>query len=236
MDAKIEALKAELELVKEANHAKYKALMEEVNYVINKFMSVKGGTLIRSWASKTFRDSVEFAFEIGFKNEEDKLDWGSEIDFHYDSEKKMLSVNHGCIGTFDKTNIYQFRRAALLSFVFDNIEFIEQEFENFIPAAQEALNTRDELKIEIEIRNIETKQREEVKANIEQSLTLNKKIMYSAECEVPQKHRLFCGVLTVTKITPKYVCFCDEYERLIKLKKDDVVNSIYKGYIVYSDK
>lgn len=234
MNTRLEALKAELALVKEANNAKYKVLMEEVNYVINKFMSVKGGTLIRSWASMTFRDSVEFAFEIGFKNEKNELDWGSEIDFHYDSEKKMLSVNHGCIGTFDKTNIYQFRRAALLSFVFDNIEFIEQEFENFVPAAQEALNRRDELKIEIEIRNIEGKQREEVKAKIEQSLTLNKKIMYSAECEVPQRHRLFCGVLTVTRTTPKYVFFYDEFEFLVKLKKEDVVNSIYTGNIIYA--
>lgn len=235
MENKINALNAELELVKEANRVKYAALMEKVNNIINNVILSGVARLERSWADTDFKNEVFFRFEIGFHNhEKNAIDWGSEIDFTYESRTGMLSINHGCIGTFNRTNEYQFHRAAMLKYVFENIDIIENEFAQLVPEAREALDRHEEWRIESEINKINSDMRKAELERIENSIQKDVKFEYNEDaCDLPHRYKLFKGVAKVTRCTPKYVFLVDEHEFLMKFKKEELINHIYKGYIDY---
>ena len=235
MNTKLEALTAELELVKEANRVKYEQLMSRVNVLINKIMISGTARLLRSWADTDFNNEIFFRFEIGFHNhEKNTTDWGSEVDFTYESKTGMLSINHGCIGTFNKTNVYQFQRAALISYTFNNIEMIESEFANLVDFAKEALNHKEEWRIENEINNIRIEEKSKECKKIEESIQADVAFEYSVEAaNWSHRCKLFTGVVRVARCTPKYVFLLDAHQLTVKVKKEELVNHIYRGYIQY---
>ena len=232
MEDRLNALNAQLALVKEENRIKYTELMSQVNILINKVILKDTARLIRSWADTDFNNEVFFRFEVGFHNhEKNEIDWGSEIDFTYESRTGMLSINHGCIGTFNKTNLCQFHRAALISYVFNNIDMIEAEFAKLADSAKSSLNTDNEWEIEWQIRDINDTLRKAALKNIEDGLTSGCTLAYVDDCRLEYRRRLFSKIVSIQRCTPKYVFVEDEWNRTLKLRKDELVNHIYSGYI-----
>lgn len=236
MHNKIAALTAELELVKAANNVKYEQLMSKVNTLINEIFIINNARLLRSWASKDFYpDEVIFRFEIGFHNhEKNKIDWGSEIDFTFNSRTGLLSINHGCVGTFNKTDVEQFQRAKLISYVFDNIDEIEKKFATLSEFANNALGTSDEMKLEVEIIQLKEKLKQQEFSEIESTLVKDVRLEYSAESTVPSRYRLFTECIEITRCSPKTVFVKDKWDREVRIKKEDLINHIYRGDIVYA--
>ena len=72
MTNRLEALNAELELVKEANRVKYDALREKLNNVINNIIISGKARLERCWADTDVNNEVYFRFDVGFYNHEKK--------------------------------------------------------------------------------------------------------------------------------------------------------------------
>ena len=233
MESKLAELTQKLTLIKEENRAKYTELMSQVNIIINKVILRDSARLVRSWADTDFNNEVFFRFDIGFHNHtKNDIDWGSEIDFTYESRTGMLSINHGCIGTFNRTNVCQFHRAALISYVFDNIDMIEHEFAQLVQVAKAALNTENEWQIEWQIRDIKSNMRKQQLKQIENNIKQGCTLAYAEDCQLTRFQRLFYEVVTIQRCTPKYVFVEDKLHRTLKLRKDTLVNQIYSNYIV----
>ena len=117
----IDILNAELDLIEAAQKQNVELLTKDLDNILNNYFV----TPVESVVARRFikhgcwSKDVEFYFEIGFYNpEENRIDFGSDTSFEYNSNKRELSVNHGCCGSFTKKNIYQFKRALLIAEVY----------------------------------------------------------------------------------------------------------------------
>lgn len=231
----IDILNAELDLIEAAQKQNVELLTKDLDNILNHYFV----TPVESVVARRFiqhgcwsRD-VEFYFEVGFYNpEENRIDFGSDTSFEYDSKKRELSVNHGCCGSFTKKNIYQFKRAMLIAEVYKNIDDIENAFQKLAEKCSNLLyeNDRRSADIEYKVKELELAEREKKRKEVIDSIKVNDTLMYIPDCKCWHSSRLFRTKVTVTKITPKYVVINDGYNNK-RLDKNFVANHILEGYI-----
>lgn len=231
----IDILNAELDLIEAAQKQNIELLTKDLDNILNEyFVMPVGGVVARRFIRHgCWSKNVEFYFEVGFYNpEEDRIDFGSDTSFEYNSEKQELSVNHGSCRSFTKKNIYQFKRAQLIAEVYNNIEGIEKAFQRLAEKCAKLLyeNDRRSADIEYKVKELELAEREQRRKEVIESIKVNDTLMYVPDCKCWHSSRLFRTKVTVTNITPKYVVINDGYNNK-RLDKDSVANHIIEGYI-----
>ena len=237
MNTEISALEAQLEMANEIAKVEYDALIADLDVIVNKyFVTPHNSVCTRRWMDSGFDDSAHIDFEIGFKNElENRIDFGSDMWFEFDSKRNELRVNHGTCGYFSKSDIYQVRRVELISYVFNHILEIEQELRALCARAAEILNKNDNIKwdIEREITRIKKQEKDNELSVIESNIKLYTQLSYAETCEKRFNHRLFNEPVTVTHITPKYITVNGlTTGRVMRLKKADLLEEIYRKNVI----
>ena len=229
------ALEAELELLNEDYKIKNDQMLAKLDRILSLYFTecVNGKVIRRFFRHGCWEKSVEIYFEIGFWNdEENRIDFGSDISFEYNLAKEELSVNHGCCGSFTKKDVFQFKRGKLIGYVYDNIDIIENELKKISLMACDAFYDNDVRvnKIENMIAQDEIEQKNARKKEIEDSINVGDTFVYDTNTKCYNAVKLFYTKVTVEKITPKYFVITDSYNSK-RLQKVDVVNHIFNGYI-----
>ena len=231
----ITALEAELDLLTETNRINSDRLILMLDEILHTyFTDIVDAVILRRWFNHgSWKKSVQIYFEIGFKNEQENcIDFGSDTSFAYDFEKGELEVNYGTCGCFTKKDQFQFKRAKLISNVYDNVDLIEDELKQLSQEACNAFYDTDVKIAEVE-HNISKIEHETVrlkKKSIEESICVGDHLSYSSTTKCRTSCRLFNTRVQVLKITPKYVVTTDGYNNK-RFRKDEVVNHIFNGYI-----
>lgn len=237
MENQLIALRAERELIQTAYSVKYAELIKGLDLIIDKyFVKPFNAKCTRRWFREEFypERNVDINFEIGFHNiEEDKLDFGSDMYFRYDPVKQSLEVNYGTCGMYSKKDEYQVRRAKTIAYVWDHIEDIESELNNYaIEITPVVLDNYDNLyEIDRKITSIEHEIQTQKKNAIAESIQVGKVIFYKELISLRAVQRLFSGVCEVTKVTPKFVVVKDNFDRQFRIKKEQIVSHAFQDYI-----
>lgn len=237
MENTLIALRAEKELIQTAYSVKYDELINSLDLIIDKyFVKPFNAKCIRRWFREEFypERSVHINFEIGFHNiNEDRLDFVSDMYFRYDSFKQSLEVNYGTCGMYSKKDEYQVKRAKTIAYVWDHIEDIESELNNYaIEITPVVLDNYDNLyEIDRKITSIEHEIQTQKKNAIAESIRVGKVIFYNEQISLSAAHKLFSGECEVTKVTPKFVVIKNNFDREFRIKKEQIVAHVFQDYI-----
>ena len=230
MENKLIALRAEQDLIKTAYSVKYDELIKGLDLIIDKyFVKPFNAKCTRRWFREEFypERGVHINFEIGFHNiNEDRLDFGSDMYFRYDSFKQSLEANYGTCGAYSKKDEYQVKRAKTIAYVWDHIEDIESELNNYaIEITPVVLDNYDKLyDIEHEINS-------QKKNAIAESIQVGKVIYYNEQISLRAVQKLFSGACEVTKVTPKFVVVKNNIDTEFRIKKEQIVAHAFQNYI-----
>lgn len=240
MNAKLVELTAKRDMMKEIVITKKKETLDLLVDTINHaFASMWCGTVVRRDVRKGLWDELEICFEVGFKNGEDKIDFGSSVDFEYTTRTKKLAINYGTCGYFCSNDIHQFQRLKMLGYVAENIKSIEEQIEAFIAEISEYLKLVDEYdEARYELDKLEVEDRKAQAVEIANSIAVNKTILeYDESVEfssrvLPDKRWMDGFAWGVTKITPKFVTLINlSCNAECKVRKDALVNEIVRNRI-----
>lgn len=237
MENKLTALRAERELIQTAYSVKYDELIKGLDLIIDKyFVKPFNAKCIRRWFREEFypERGVYINFEIGFHNvTEDRIDFGSDMYFTYDSFKQSLETNYGTCGAYSRKNEYQVKRVKTLAYVWDHIEDIESELNNYaIEITPVVLDNYDNLyEIDRKITSIENEINSQKKNSIAESIQVGKVIFYNEQISLRADQKLFSGECEVTKVTPKFVVIKDNFDREFRIKKEQIVAHAFQEYI-----
>ena len=188
---------------------------------------------IRCWFRNDYYGHLDIYFEVGFYNDTEKrIDFGSSIDFDYDGSKKELAINYGTCGRFTKANIYQFKRAQVISRIYENIDQIESMLEAFVARSYPDVLRVDTAQdaIEHECGTLRHQIAEQRRETILTDLKVGDKLMYNPERNIHYSSALFHGVVTLKKLTPVYAVISDGY-RERRIRKAELVTYIYNDTI-----
>lgn len=237
MENKLIALKAERELIQTAYSVKYDELIKSLDLIIDKyFVQPFNAKCIRRWFREEFypERGVYINFEIGFHNiSEDRIDFGSDMYFTYDSFKQSLEVNYGTCGTYSKKDEYQVKRVKTIAYVWDHIEDIESELNNYaIEITPVVLDNYDNLyEIDRKITSIEHEIQTQKKNAIAESIQVGKVIFYKELISLRAAQRLFSSECEVIKVTPKFVVVKNNFDKEFRIKKEQLVSHAFQDYI-----
>lgn len=237
MENKLIALKAEKELIQTAYSVKYDELIKGLDFIIDKyFVKPFNAKCIRRWFREEFypERGVHINFEIGFHNvTEDRIDFGSDMYFRYDSFKQSLEANYGTCGAYSRKDEYQVKRVKTLAYIWDHIEDIESELNNYTAEITPVvLDNYDNLyEIDRKITSIEHEINSRKKNSIAESIQVGKVIYYNEQVSLRAVQKLFSGVCEVTKVTPKFVVVKNNFDAEFRIKKEHVVAHAFQDYI-----
>ena len=237
MENKLIALRAERELIQTAYSVKYDELIKGLDLIIDKyFIKPFNAKCIRRWFREEFypERGVSINFEIGFHNvTEDRIDFGSDMYFTYDSFKQSLETNYGTCGAYSRKDEYQVKRVKTLAYVWDHIEDIESELNNYaIEITPVVLDNYDNLnEIDRKITSIEQELQTQKKNAISESIQVGKVIFYNEQKSLRAAQKLFSGECEVTKVTPKFVVVKNNFDREFRIRKEHIVAHAFNDYI-----
>lgn len=237
MENKLIALRAERELIQTAYSVKYDELIKGLDLIIDKyFIKPFNAKCIRRWFREEFypERGVHINFEIGFYNTtEDRIDFGSDMYFTYDSFKQSLETNYGTCGAYSRKDEYQVKRVKTLAYVWDHIEDIESELNNYaIEITPVVLDNYDNLyEIDRKITSIENEINSQKKNSIAESIQVGKVIFYNEQISLRADQKLFSGTCEITKVTPKFVVIKNNFDREFRIKKEQIVAHAFQDYI-----
>ena len=237
MENKLIALRAERELIQTAYSVKYDELIKGLDLIIDKyFIKPFNAKCIRRWFREEFypERGVHINFEIGFYNTtEDRIDFGSDMYFTYDSFKQSLETNYGTCGAYSRKDEYQVKRVKTLAYVWDHIEDIESELNNYaIEITPVVLDNYDNLyEIDRKITSIENEINSQKKNSIAESIQVGKVIFYNEQISLRADQKLFSGTCEITKVTPKFVVIKNNFDREFRIKKEQIVAHAFQEYI-----
>lgn len=230
-------LNADLELTKAEYSVRYDLMMEELSKIISRCITDRSDAVCtRKWFRSSMNPGhLEICMEFGFHNsEENRIDFGSDIWTEFSTETGELKLNYGTCGIYSKQDIYQVKRIQLISYIWANIEHIEQELSKFsstvTPVVVEFQNKKYAL--EKEIRDIEDKIKSEDLKQIENKLVEGVSLAYADNCSIKHFNRLFYETCRVIKITPKFVTVINSHNVESKIRKEQIVSNIYYKHIV----
>ena len=237
MENKLIALRAERELIQTAYSVKYDELIKGLDLIIDRyFIKPFNAKCIRRWFREEFypERGVHINFEIGFYNTtEDRIDFGSDMYFTYDSFKQSLETNYGTCGAYSRKDEYQVKRVKTLAYVWDHIEDIESELNNYaIEITPVVLDNYDNLyEIDRKITSIENEINSQKKNSIAESIQVGKVIFYNEQISLRADQKLFSGTCEITKVTPKFVVIKNNFDREFRIKKEQIVAHAFQEYI-----
>lgn len=237
MKAKLDALNAELDLVKEEYNAIYEQMITRLDSILNKwFVDPFGAKCLRRWFKEEFfpEKSIYINFEIGFHNtEEDRTDFGSDMWFEYSGSSNQLKVNHGTCGSYSKEDVYQVKRILALAHVWNNIAEIERDLREYTSEVTPVvLGYYDTFsKLEKEITQVSSAIVNAEKEKIESSIHVGATLHYDTECHLHCRQKLFFDVCSVVKITPKFVTLSAKDGTEYKIRKEELVKHILLNYV-----
>ena len=96
-----------------------------VDKIISNFNNVN---ILTANISYDLYDEIRFIFRLCFHDENNNNLPSTDVWFEYASSEDELRLNHGCIGYYGKSNIYELQKISLLNYVFNNIDQIETSF------------------------------------------------------------------------------------------------------------
>lgn len=237
MENKIIALRAERELIETAYSVKYDELIKGLDLIIDKyFVKPFNAKCIRRWFREEFypERGVYINFEIGFHNvTEDRIDFGSDMYFTYDSFKQSLEANYGTCGAYSRKDEYQVKRVKTLAYVWDHVIDIEAELNKYAAEITPVvLDNYDKIyDIDKKILSIEHEINSQKKTAIAESIQVGKVIYYNEQISLRAVQKLFSGRCEVVKVTPKFVTLRDNYDRETRVRKEYIVNHAFKNYV-----
>lgn len=237
MENKLAALMAERELLQTAYSVKYEELLKGLDLIIDKyFIKPFNATCIRRWFREKFdgERGVYVNFELGFYNvEENRIDFGSDMFFTYDTSKQSLRVNYGTCGEYSREDEYQVKRVKTISYVWDHIDDIEAELNTYaLNITPVVFDNYDNLyELDRKITSLEHEIKTQQKNIITESIQAGKVIFYNEGCTLYTRQRHFNGCCEVTRVTPKFVVMKDSCGRDIRIKKEDIVNHALQNHI-----
>lgn len=237
MENKLIALRAERELIETAYSVKYDDLIKGLDLIIDKyFVKPFNAKCIRRWFREEFypEHGVYINFEIGFHNvTENRIDFGSDMYFTYESFKQSLETNYGTCGTYSKKDEYQVKRVKTLAYVWDHISDIEAELNKYVAEITPVvLDNYDKIRdIDNKILSIEREINAQKKTAIAESIQVGKVVFYNESVSLRSSQRYFSGRCEVVKVTPKFVTLRDNYDRETRVRKDYIVNHASKNYV-----
>ena len=187
-----------------------------------------------------FRDNVEIRFEISFIDNDGNHVWASDVSFDYDSSTKLLSMNHGTCGRYNKNDTYQFRRIQLINKIITNINFIEARLQDVCDKASETYIKKvwEGYEVDVEIAAIKASIKKTELDKITHSLAVGQKYQYREESPTSLRlYRYSHKPITITKITPKLIFFTANPESgtEYRCKKEAFINHIYNDYLTLVD-
>ncbi len=230
-------VQAQLDMVRELIRVEHAKLLAEVETVVkNLIVEPNGATLIRKRLEFGLHDNVEIWFEVGFHNwEEDRIDFGSDVWFTFDSNNNELSLNYGTIGSYSKSNMYQVRRVNLVASVFKNIEQIEAALAEIARTANAGPYRKyinEGYKYESELNKIDkeiaTQARNELEATLKEGMILT----YSDQ--VNTRYMLFntlWGGWVIQKICNKVIKLKSPYGDVRQFDKNRILSLIQQGLV-----
>ena len=237
MESKLIALKAERELIQTAYSVKYDELIKGLDLIIdNYFVKPFNAKCIRRWFREEFypERGVSINFEIGFHNvTEDRIDFGSDMYFTYDSLKQSLEANYGTCGAYSKKDEYQIKRVKTLAYVWDHISDIEAELNKYAAEITPVvLDNYDNLnEIDRKISSIEHEIQTQKKNAIAESIQVGKVVFYNEQKSLRAAQKLFLGDCEVTKVTPKFVVVTNNFDKQFRIRKEHIVAHVFQEYI-----
>ena len=239
MENKIIALEAQLEMNNELVKSEYRTLIALVEATIKEYITDPyGAVLTRKQLRTGLWDEIEIMFEVGFHNvEENRIDFGSDVWFEYNTKKNELAINYGTIGNYTKSNIYQVKRVNLVAGIFANIAAIESAFAAIAERANSGKYReylQEEYKIEAEISQAKkTLKAQQLKA-IEYSLKEGDAVKYSKS--VRCRDQLFntnSGAWTIHRICEKTIKVKSPlYGEVRQFPKERIIALISQGYLL----
>lgn len=239
MENKIIALEAQLEMNNALIKSEYQMLIAQVEEIIKKYITEPYGAVISRKQLRTgLWDEIEILFEVGFHNEtENRIDFGSDVWFEYNTKKNELAINYGTIGNYTKSNIYQVKRVNLVAGVFAHINEIEAAFAEVAELANSG-NYRayleEEYKIESEINQIKKAIKAKELQTIENTLQEGDTLKYSKE--VRWRDQLFnttVGAWTIHRICEKTIKVKSPlYGEVRQFPKERIVALISQGRLM----
>ena len=208
----LDGLKAGLDLQKELVNNLNKAHVAKLTQFVNNVFCLPTEAMIcrNVDLSEGLHHDFEIRFDLGFWNDaEQRVDFGSDVTFEY-TIQFGLRINHGCMGYFNKENIYQFKRIKLLNHVVTCIGGIEDYFHTYmsdkIDDYKQAL--ADYYKLLAEVHTEENKIKAKQRTSFENRLTVGTQLKYKETVNTGVK--LFYSFVNrekdvwyITKITPK---------------------------------
>lgn len=239
MENKIIALEAQLEMNNELIKSEYQTLIVKVEDIIKKFITEPYGAVITRKQLRTgLWDEIEIMFEVGFHNdEENRIDFGSDVWFEYNTKKNELAVNYGTIGNYTKSNIYQVKRVNLVASVFAHIIEIEAALAEIAEIANSGnyrAYLKEEYKIESEISQIKKTIKAQQLKEIEYSLKEGDTLKYSKDAR--WKDQLFntsSKAWTIHRICEKTIRVKSPiYGEVRQFPKERIVALISQGYLM----
>lgn len=236
MENTLFALNAERDMIITANTIVSNQLLKKVDSIIDTWFTFPfEATCKRRWIQEqTYPErGIYINFEIGFfDSETNAIDFGSDIDFYYDSIKNTLEMNYGTCGKFSKKDVYQFKRAKILSYVFDNIEKIETEFHEFCVENCPVFLKNYEAVTEIDskICQVEQQIKNQKRANIADALQVGSTLLYNKDCSLRIRDRLFNGIYTIKKVTPKFVVLEGEFSEC-RIRKELIIDHVSRNFL-----
>lgn len=155
METKLIALRADRDMVKAVVREEHVKLQNELTeFVQTEIVEPTGAHLSRLSFRNGFYDDIEVTFELGFMNDEGKVDFGSDCWFEYN--RKGLNINHGTIGSWTKDDVFQIRRIKMLSYVCDILAQLEANFNEILNKYELYVSKQSELwSIESQISQLE---------------------------------------------------------------------------------
>lgn len=237
MENKLLAPEAERDLICTAYTLKYTEIIKGLDLIIDKyFIKPFTGTCIRRWIQPGYdsKGGVYINFEIGFYNPSEGLvDFGSDMDFSYDSFKQLLEVNYGTCGRHSRHDEYQVKRVKTLAYVWDNIDNIETELNEYaIQIAPVILAQEHELyDIDRKISSIKQEINIQKKNIIEESIHVGTVIFYNENVSLRASQKLFLGTCEVVKTTPKFVVVKNNLGKVFRIRKEQLVSHAFNKYI-----
>ena len=238
MNTELISLEAELEILKEAQRVSYDKQVQRLDSILNKWFVEKyeNARCLRRWFRQDYFDGMIVCAEIGFYNvNEDRIDFASDFSIDFSTDKGELRINHGCCGYFSKKEVYQFRRAKIISDIFENIKEIESDLNEFCADVSPEFITfeNDVYDLEHKISKIKSDMVAKEKDNIDKQLVVGSSLYYAADSNIRVCDKMFGGKPTIIKVTPKFLTLaCDSVR--FKLRRSEVVDHVYKKYLVLS--
>lgn len=244
MNTKIIALQSQLDLIDEANRVCYSTLINMLEeYIVELITCPNDAILLSKDISYRYNNEFVIRFEIGFEDKESPsgVDFGSNTYFDYDTRKHALSINYGTIGPFTKEEVCQIKRINLLTYVFKNIDKIEEELENICncyAAVEYAKNYQEHIHVTIALSDAESELKQQQIRELEASIKEEQSVEYNTEKVRYSRDMVFnsraCS-WKIHRITDKRVKVRSEYGDIKQFDKETFLNLVYEGKLLVKE-